>query len=69
MSRKRQERLTDTTKTRSTITSNVPFPKPGESQQTTRAGYGIEAPTRKDFEDLLDRAAKKRLQESPSAPD
>jgi hypothetical protein len=67
MSPKRQERLTDTTKTRSTITSNVSLSE--QDAQTTRAGYGIEAPTREDFEKLLSRAAKKRLQESPSVPD
>ena len=69
MKPKRQDQITDTRKTRTTTTSNVPLRKASESQQTNRAGYGIETPTREDFENLLDRAAKKRLQESPSEPD
>ena len=64
---KRQERVTDTTKTRTTATSNIPLREQGT--QTTRAGYEIPAPTREEFESLLSRAAKKRPQEPSSERD
>jgi hypothetical protein len=40
-----------------------------EGAQRTATGYEIPVPAREEFEDLLERVAKKRPHESPSEPD